>query len=230
MHENLVRIKAVNQVLKGLDQDFVFVGGATVSLYATDAALATEVRPTDDVDVVVELAGYRGYSGLDEKLGEIGFMNDVSSNVICRYKLNRLIVDIMPTNPDIIGFSNKWYPEGFATAINVMLDDETIIKCFSLPYFLATKWEAFKGRGANDYRTSKDFEDIVYILENVDDFEEQMSTAPAHLKEYFYEVFQGIVHKDDFEEGIYAHLGGGYGGIDANYIILRLQTAFGLPD
>lgn len=84
MHENLVRIKAVSQVLEGLDQDFVFVGRATVSLYATDAALAAEVRPTDDVDVVVELAGYRGYSGLDEKLREIGFVNDNTSKVICR--------------------------------------------------------------------------------------------------------------------------------------------------
>jgi len=228
MHENLVRIKAVNQVLKGLDQDFVFVGGATVSLYATDATLATEVRPTDDVDVVVELIGYRGYSELDKKLREIGFVNDIESRVICRYKLKGLIVDIMPTEPDIIGFSNKWYPEGFANAIEMVLDNQTTIKCFSLPYFMASKWEAFKGRGANDYRTSKDFEDIIYILENTDDFEEQMIAAPTHLREYFQEVFQEIIHNDNFEEGIYAHLSGGYSGIDANYIIIRLQSAFGL--
>jgi hypothetical protein len=56
MHENLVRIKAVHQALKGLEQDYVFVGGATVSLYATSPDLATEIRPTDDVDIVVELA------------------------------------------------------------------------------------------------------------------------------------------------------------------------------
>lgn len=228
MHENLVRIKAVNQVLKGLDHDFVFVGGATVSLYATDSALASEVRPTDDVDVVVELAGYRGYSGLDEKLREIGFANDVTSKVICRYRLKGLIVDVMPTTPDIIGFSNMWYPEAFDNSIEVALDDETTIKCFSLPYFLASKWEAFKSRGANDYRTSKDFEDIVYVLENVDDFEEQMAVAPEHLKAYFHDSFKEIIHTDAFEEGLYAHLSGGYSGVDANYIVIRLQKAFGL--
>ncbi len=65
MHENLTRIKAVSQVLDELGQDFVFVGGATVSLYATDTALAEEVRPTDDVDVVIELASYGGYAEID---------------------------------------------------------------------------------------------------------------------------------------------------------------------
>ena len=55
MHENLVRMKAVGQALKDLKQDYVFVGGATVALYATDSELATEVRPTDDVDVIVGL-------------------------------------------------------------------------------------------------------------------------------------------------------------------------------
>ena len=60
MHENLVRIKAVSNVLDGLGQEFVFVGGATVSLYASDPDLAVEVRPTADVDVVVELASYGG--------------------------------------------------------------------------------------------------------------------------------------------------------------------------
>ncbi len=78
MHENLIRLKAVNQALEGLEQDFVFVGGATVSLYATNEALAAEVRPTDDVDVIVELATYSGYSALDEKLRKIGFQNDIA--------------------------------------------------------------------------------------------------------------------------------------------------------
>jgi hypothetical protein len=58
MHENLVRIKAVYQAPEGLKQDFVFVGGATVSLYASNPSLTSEIRPTDDVDVIVELASY----------------------------------------------------------------------------------------------------------------------------------------------------------------------------
>ena len=228
MHENIVRIKAVNEALKGLDQEFVFVGGATVSLYATNSELASETRPTDDVDVVIELATYGGYAGIDEKLRNLGFKNDVASGVICRYRIQGIIVDVMPTEPKVIGFSNRWYPAGFTNAVDFKLDGDNSIRIFSLPYFMATKWEAFKGRGKNDYRTSKDFEDLVYVWENVDDFEEQMQNAPNDIKEYLHEEFAEVITNEDFEEGLYAHLAGGYGGIDANYIRVKLENALGI--
>ena len=228
MHENLVRIKAIRGALDGLKQDYVFVGGATVSLYASHPALASEIRPTDDVDVIIELASYKGYTELDERLRKLGFQNDMESGVICRYIIQGIIVDIMPVDAAIIGFSNRWYPEGFAASISYRLDEKTLINIFSLPYFVASKWEAFKGRGNNDYRTSKDFEDLVYILENVDDFEEQLQNAPEHLRFYLKNELEVIMDIDSFEEGLYAHLSGGYGGIDANYIRIRLQAALGI--
>jgi predicted nucleotidyltransferase len=224
MHENIIRIKAVNQVLKGLDQEYVFVGGATVSLYADDPKTASAIRPTDDVDILVELASYAGYTELDKRLLAIGFKNDITSDVICRYKIQGITVDVMPTNPEAIGFSNKWYPEGFQTAIDYQLEKGTDIKIFSLPYFVATKWEAFKGRGT-DYRTSTDFEDLVYVFENAGDFEAQMLAAPRHLIAYLRSEFEPLLDRDDFEEGLYAHLTGGYGGVDANYIRNQLIEA-----
>jgi hypothetical protein len=145
--------------------------------------------------------------------------------VICRYKIQGITVDIMPTHPEAIGFSNIWYPEGFQTAIDYPLDKDSDIKIFSLPYFVASKWEAFKGRGT-DFRTSTDFEDLVYIFENVGDFEEQMKVSPIHLRTYLGNEFEAVIDRDDFEEGLYAHLSGGYGGIDANYIRNRLIWAF----
>jgi len=227
MHENLVRMKAVALALKDLKQDYVFVGGATVALYATDSALSTEVRPTDDVDVIVELATYKGYSELDARLRAIGFQNDILSGVICRYKIQGIIVDVMPTDPQAIGFSNRWYPEGFATAKEVELDEETTIKVFTLPYFIASKWEAFKGRGQDDYRTSKDFEDLVYILENVDDLEQELKNGPEHVQGWLREEIGRVIDTDNFEEGLYAHLAGGYGGMDAGAVRLKLSSALG---
>ncbi|MGY3053306.1 putative nucleotidyltransferase [Pedobacter sp. UYEF25] len=226
MHENLVRMKAVGLALKDLKQEYVFVGGATVALYATNSDLASEVRPTDDVDVIVELATYWGYSELDERLRGIGFQNDISSGVICRYTIQGIIVDVMPTDPKAIGFSNRWYPDGFATAREIRLDDETVVKIFTLPYFVASKWEAFKGRGKNDYRTSKDFEDLVYILENVDDFEEQLKNGPEQVRKWLKEEIELVMDNDNFEEGLYAHLTGGYSGLDANYIKQKLKAVF----
>jgi len=110
MHENLTRIKAVSKVLDGLEQEYVFVGGATVSLYATDPELAEEVRPTDDVDVIVELASYGGYAEIDEKLRGLGFANDVESGVICRYRLQGIIVDVILHRAGGIGTGRAHIP------------------------------------------------------------------------------------------------------------------------
>ena len=43
MHINILRLKVVAEVLSSLNVLFVFVGGATVSLYASNPNLATEV-------------------------------------------------------------------------------------------------------------------------------------------------------------------------------------------
>ena len=105
----------------------------------------------------------------------------------------------------MLGFSNRWYEEGFENAISIMLDDDEV-KIFSFPYFIATKLEAFKNRGNNDFRFSSDFEDIVYVLENNSNAENQLLNLPEQLKEYFSKTFQDLINKQDWEEGLYAHL------------------------
>lgn len=228
MHENIVRIKAVANLLNGLAQPYVFVGGATVSLYASNLEAGGAIRPTDDVDVVVELATYGGYAQIDERLRQIGFINDVASGVICRYTIDGIIVDIMPTTEDVIGFSNRWYPEGFKHAIICLLDDKTEIMIFSLPYFLASKWEAHKSRGGKDLRMSRDFEDMVYIFENNYDFDEALLNGPEHLRVYFREELSDLIDLMDFEEGVYSHMEGVKYGADPFLIIQKLKRGINL--
>lgn len=200
---NITRIKAVARLLQTMQQDVVFVGGATVALYAD--TIAAEARPTDDVDVLIELAAYKDYAALDEQLRKAGFVNDIASGVICRYQVQGIIVDMMPTEPEVIGFSNKWYPEGFKSAITVMAD-ELPVKIFSLPYFIASKLEAYKSRGGSDYRFSSDFEDIVYVLVNNSRAEEMLSNAPENVKHYLQKEFKVMLMDPHLEEGFYVHL------------------------
>jgi hypothetical protein len=118
-HTNKVRIRAVANRLGDLRNKVVFVGGATLSLYADHQVL--EARPTDDIDVIIEIVNYGGRAALEEKLREIGFRHDVASGIICRYRIEgiivdvveEIIVDIMPTDDPTIGFRNVWYSEGY---------------------------------------------------------------------------------------------------------------------
>lgn len=144
--QNVTRIRAVANALKPLEQKVVFVGGATVALY-TNPEASMEVRPTDDVDVVIEPATYGSYAKLEERLRAIGFVNDQESKVICRYKIRGITVDIMPTDPAVIGFSNRWYEEGFEQAVLYPITERESIYIFPMEYLIATKLEAFLSRG-----------------------------------------------------------------------------------
>ena len=187
-HTNKVRIKAVANALGELKEKVVFVGGATISLYADRPVF--EIRPTDDVDVIIEILNYADRAKLEEKLRSIGFNHDIESGVICRYQIQGIIVDIMPTDDPSIGFTNKWYPEGYKQAVNYDIDEQCRVSILSAPYFIATKLEAFKSRGKSDGRTSHDFEDIIYVIENRQVIWDEINNTQAGVKAYLKNEFQ----------------------------------------
>lgn len=180
--QNITRIKAVYNALEELTSEVVFIGGATVSLYADRPATGT--RPTDDVNILVELMKYDDYAAIETKLRAKGFENDVESGVICRYRINGIIVDVMPTSENILVFSNRWYPDGYENAMEIRLDDNYRIRVFAPVWFITSKLEAFRNRGENDGRMSTDFEDIVFVLNNRTSIWEEMDNAPLTVKEY----------------------------------------------
>lgn len=216
---NTLRIKAVYNALGPLQNDVVFVGGATVSFYAD--RMAEEVRPTDDVDILIELWTYKEFAAIEEKLRSLGFEDDRESGIICRYKVNGITVDIITTGADVLGFGNKWYPEGYVNASHYKIDSNTSIKIFSSPFFIATKLEAFRSPSRKDNNNglySSDFEDIIFILENRFSIWEEFTNAPDHLKIYLQEQFGELLRNPLFDEWVDAHAG--FGTPPATYYII----------
>ena len=89
----------------------VFVGGCTTALFITDPITLEDVRLTNDVDLIVDLAGYGEWIELEEQLFGKGFTISPQDEVICRMRLGELIVDFMPDDERILGFSNRWYAQ-----------------------------------------------------------------------------------------------------------------------
>lgn len=100
----------------------MYVGGITTSFYFTSSALP-DARFTKDVDCVVEVVTKKAYYRLQESLRELGFKEDVSSSTICRWLYDDILVDIMPIDPSILGFSNIWYKEGIANTMDVKISE-----------------------------------------------------------------------------------------------------------
>lgn len=203
-HQNIVRIKAVYGALQELADQVVFVGGATVSLYADRQT--EEARPTDDVDILVELTTYKDYAAIEDKLKEKGFVNDVESRVVCRYKIRGIVVDVMPTNERILGFSNRWYAEGIHHVMESDLGHGVLVRLFTSPYFLASKIEAFNNRGGNDGRWSTDFEDIVYLFNNRSTIWPEINDSEGAIKSFLIGEFKKWLENKYLEEWIGCHL------------------------
>ncbi|MBL7722500.1 MAG: nucleotidyl transferase AbiEii/AbiGii toxin family protein [Chitinophagaceae bacterium] len=203
VNENITRIKAVYNGLGDLRDKVVFVGGATVSLYAQREA--PDIRETKDVDILVEIASRWEYAAIEEQLRKIGFTNVQESGFLGRYIMDGLIVDLMATDDDILGFTNKWYSEGFKTAIDYTIDPQHTVKIFDPAYFVASKIEAFKNRGKGDGRQSTDFEDIVFILDNRSSIWDEMASVPSPLKEYLKEEFRALSNNPYIDEWIGSH-------------------------
>ncbi len=202
-----VNIEIVKKVARGLEpllDKLVFVGGAIMELYA-DTPASTPLRPTTDVDIVVELVGYGNYARLEEELSKLGFHHDSESTLVCRYKFEGITVDIMPTDEDILGFSNQWYKPGMDFVYDHQLDEGVQIKLFQPSYFLASKFEAFKGRG-DDHRTSHDFEDIIYFLDNRKNWKEEILVADIEVREYLKAEFKRLLENKFHKEYISTHL------------------------
>lgn len=197
-------MKAVYNALEELKHQVVFVGGATVSLYADHEVI--EPRPTDDIDVIVEILNYKERVALEEKLRKKGFMHDAASGIVCRYTVKGITVDVMPTNDPSIGFTSRWYEDGFHEAITYEIDDKHTIRILSAPFFIASKLEAFESRGNMDGRTSHDFEDIVFVLEQRSSIWQEMTLANANVRQYLKDEFRKLRSNTHLFEWIEAHV------------------------
>lgn len=195
---NLPYLRHIAEALGDLREQVVFVGGAVAGLLVTDP-LADSVRATRDVDAVVN-ATRAMFHRIEAAVAERGFARDVQSDVICRWihKDSGVLFDLMPVQPEVLGFSNRWYPYAVETAESVELTPGLNIRLVSAVGFIATKLEAFAGRGAGDFLTSHDIEDVLNIVDGRHELIDEMASAPPDLRQAVATTFERLLSDPDF--------------------------------
>ncbi|PKP33147.1 MAG: hypothetical protein CVT99_01465 [Bacteroidetes bacterium HGW-Bacteroidetes-16] len=225
---NIDMLQTVAIGLGELNKVVVFVGGAVAELYVTDPA-ASEIRPTLDVDCVIELSSRKMHANLEEELRTKGFTHDLSKDApICRWVYKDIKVDIMPTDSNILGFTNSWYEEGVINKIVKTLTDGTEVFVFPPEYYLAAKFEAHKSRGGSDLRQSHDFEDIIYIMDNCTDLLESIANSNATVKEYLKNECRKLLKNNNLTEGVESALPYGSGEEGTEIILELIQSIAGI--
>jgi len=194
-----------------LCKELVFVGGSVAGLLITDPAMPM-IRPTEDVDVICRVLALTEYHRVEVRLQSRGFVRDMSQDApICRWRvadLRSVIVDVMPTLASILGFSNRWYPLALDTAVPTQLPNGHEIRLIGAPAFIATKLEAFAGRGNTDYLSSHDLEDLLAVIDGRASLLSECETSAPELRQYLAGRFDQLLKTPAFVEALSGHLPG----------------------
>lgn len=191
-----------------LRERMAFVGGCTTGLLVTDEYTRQGVRYTEDVDLIVGLVGYAAWNELQSQLEEKGFRQAMNEDVTCRMRLGELKVDFMPDDASILGFSNRWYRDALKNAQTYKLKPELTIRILAPEYFIATKMEAYLGRGNNDPMASRDIEDVMNLIHGREELVEEVKTISTDVKQYIVEELTKLKNHLDFSNVIQSAAGG----------------------
>jgi predicted nucleotidyltransferase len=208
-------LQTVASALGGeLRERLVFVGGCTTALFITDEITLEGVRATDDVDLIVDVVGFAEWAKLQEQLRQKGFAESQDDAVICRMRLGDLKVDFMPDDEAILGFSNRWYAKGIETAVTLALADELNIRRLTPELFVATKLEAYLGRGQGDLFTSRDLEDILLVIDGRKEIVAEIQEADADIRKFISGQFAELLENPEFDHFLAGNIRGPEGRVD----------------
>lgn len=202
---NLRLLAAAARLLTPILEELVFVGGCTTALLITDEA-AADVRPTYDVDAIAEITTYGEYVAFSEKLKKLGFREDTREGAPnCRWRQRTTTLDVMPLDGGFLGFKNTWYEPALATAEKRELESGLTILVISAVYFCASKLEAFRDRGKNDYQTSRDLEDVIAVVDGREELLGEIQAARSDVRSYLGKEIAQLLEAREFLDALPGH-------------------------
>lgn len=202
---NLGAMRAVAERLDRVGFPYAFVGGSVVNLLIDHPEL-TPARPTDDVDVIIEIISGARYSEVEAQLRAVGFSHDMQPGAPqCRWMLGSAIVDIMPTEGAALGLNTAWFAEAVATStLRTVAHSE--LRLISPVAFLATKFTAFLDRGDRDYYVSHDLEDFITVIDGRTKIVAEVDRASPGLRRFLITSIQQLLSDPHFCDALPGHL------------------------
>jgi len=202
---NLGAMRTVAERLDRVGLPYAFVGGSVVNLLLDHPEL-TPARPTDDVDVIIEIISGARYSDVEAKLRAVGFCHDMGQGAPkCRWILGSLTVDIMPTVGASLGLNTAWFADALSSS-SVHTVGHSKFRLVSPTAFLATKYTAFLDRGNRDYYGSHDLEDLITVVDGRAGIVAEVDHAPIGLRRFLITSIRQLLSDQKFYDALPGHL------------------------
>jgi hypothetical protein len=200
-------LATIGRALASETPPVVFVGGTVTALYPLEGGV--DVRPTVDVDCVVDLATTAEYYAFIGRLRRRGFTECTDEGApLCRLTYAGIRVDIVATADTGLGPTNRWYREAVLEAAVHPLAEDLDIRAIAPVFFVATKLEAFRGRGRGDYLASHDIEDTLTVLAGLPALREQIAHETTSVAREVRAELVALRDKEAFIDAVPAHFDG----------------------
>lgn len=191
---NTRMLQLVAERLGPLKEEVVFLGGAVMPFLMTEPNVPI-TRFTKDVDFIFEPETREELYEFEDELRDLGFKKTLNA-AVCQWVINNVRIDILPTDPEVVGFDNRWCAEAQQSAIRVNIGKGLIINVVSGHCFLGLKLCAFLRRGRGNYLNSYDIDDLMLIIGGRAKIEEEVTEqASPELKKFIIAELQNIYQK-----------------------------------
>lgn len=205
---------AIATVARALGEErrrVVFVGGTVVALYPLEGG--ADVRPTVDVDCVVDVTTVSAYYAFIERLRSLGFEACADEGApLCRLVVSGIRVDVMGAADTALGPTNRWYGQAIAVAETHVIGSDVEILAISPIYFVATKLEAFRSRGGGDYVESHDLEDVLTVLAGLPSLRTEVALAASGVSRAVRDEVGQLATQHAFLDAAWGHFEGDTAG------------------
>lgn len=226
---NLELLVRVAEALGDLREQVTFVGGCATALLITDPA-AAPVRATHDVDAIVAVVSLAEYRRVGAALRERGFAQTIEGGEPpYRWTYAGLTLDLMPIEPGIMGFSNRWYGAALHGATMMVIGGGIAVRVADAPSFVATKLEAFLDRGGGDYLSSHDLEDVLSVIDGRPELGVELGRAPPELRSFVAQTFARLLADDGFDDALPGLVVDGSPAARVPMVLERLRAIAALP-
>jgi predicted nucleotidyltransferase len=105
---------------------------------------------------------------------------------------------VLALNKEVLGFTNIWYGPALRYASTLTLPGGRTIRVITAPFFLATKMEAFRGRGRMDFQASHDLEDFVAVIEGRETVIREIVESPLDVRDYLAQAAKTLLAEPRF--------------------------------
>jgi hypothetical protein len=147
------------------------------------------------------------YTDFAERLWTLGFTeDDTEGGPLCRWVRAQIILDVMPLDDGILGFSNRWYKAAVESSVTRRISTELEIRIVTAPYFLATKLEAFRGRGEGDFLGSHDLEDLASVVDGRETLPSEVRAERHELRTYIRREIRSLLAARGFIDALPGYL------------------------